>query len=106
MHAFTGKRLAEDYLLTSFMDASQRSTFSGPGPEAVPQECLAVVIMANYLSDRGQVSEAWKIVGYAVRNAQSAGLHRNPNNVVWKEMDEGTREIRRTAWLLLSQTDK
>lgn len=102
LQSLTARRLAEDLFFASF--SSPRTPLSVS--EGNTQGCLAVALLAHYLCDRGQVTEAWKIVGTAVRNAQNAGMHRNPHWSKWKNMSEDEQLFRRTAWILLSNTDK
>jgi hypothetical protein len=105
LHSLNCRRLTEDLFFASF--GTPRATTSASYlDEGTAQGCIAAVLLSCYLCDRGQVTEAWKMVGYAVRNAQNAGLHRNPHYNVWKNMSEDDRTIRKTAWWYLSQTDK
>lgn len=102
LQSLTARRLAEDLFFASFSSQKAPSSVS----EGNTQGCLAVVLLANYLCDRGQVSEAWKMVGTAVRNAQNAGMHRNPHWNKWKDMSEDEQLFRGTVWILLSNEDK
>lgn len=101
LRSLTGRRLAEDLLCASFSVPRMHVSIT----EGTALGCIATVLLANYLCDRGQVSEAWKMVGTAIRNAQTAGLHKNPAWHRWKDMTEDEKSIRLSAWLLLSQQD-
>ena len=100
--SLSGKRLAEDFLNTSF--PTVQTPFSVT--EGTAHSCLAIVLMTNYMCDRGHVSEAWKLIGKAVRTAQTAGFHRDPGWSRWKDMSEDEQLLRRTTWLLLCQQDR
>ncbi|RDX47580.1 hypothetical protein OH76DRAFT_1484503 [Lentinus brumalis] len=68
--------------------------------------CIAACLLAAYLSDRGRVSDAWKIVGCSVRNAQAVGLHRDPGWSKWEKMDREECELRLLAWWFLITSDR
>lgn len=101
LHSLTGRRIAEDLLFASL--ASPRMPVSVT--EGAALGCIATVLLANYMCDRGQATEAWKMIGTSVRNAQNAGLHMSPAWNRWKDMTEPEKTIRLCAWHLLSQHD-
>ena len=68
--------------------------------------CIASTLLASYLSNRGRVSDAWKIVGCALRNAQAVGLHRDPGWHKWEKMDREECELRLLAWWDLIISDR
>lgn len=68
--------------------------------------CLAVSVMCNYLAERGRVSEAWKLIGVGLRNAEAVGMHRDPGWRLWQVMSEDERLLRRRAWWGLVIWDK
>lgn len=97
LHALTGRRLAEDMLCLSTSSATAPS----PVQEGTVYGCLAVILLANYMCDRGNASEAWRMLGPAIRSAESLGLQRNPAWHKWKGMSKDEQELRRIAWQLL-----
>ncbi|THH05371.1 hypothetical protein EW145_g4842 [Phellinidium pouzarii] len=101
LQALTAKRLGEDLLSASF-NSEQRST----GSEGAEFACLSAALLGKYMMDRGQMTEAWKIVGGALRNAQNAGLHRSPAASKWKMMSEDERTLRCLSWHLCAMTDR
>ncbi|KAI5123647.1 hypothetical protein M0805_001680 [Coniferiporia weirii] len=101
LQALTAKRLGEDLLSASF-NSVQRSL----GSEGAEFACLSAALLGKYMMDRGQMTEAWKIVGCALRNAQNAGLHRSPTQGKWKMMSEDERTLRCLSWHLCAMTDR
>ncbi|THH05374.1 hypothetical protein EW145_g4841 [Phellinidium pouzarii] len=102
LQALTGKRLADDLLCASFVSprVPVRST------QGTAHGCLAAALIAEYMCERGQMTEAWKLVGAALRNAQNYGLHLNPSWSKWKDMNEEEKTLRSLAWHLLALKDK
>ena len=99
--SIAARRIAEDdYLNTpnvSLMVSAADGTVLG---------CLAVPILCNYLSQRGRVSEAWKMVGTGIRNAEAVGMHRDPEWKHWHVMSKDEVLLRRRAWWGLYICDK
>ncbi|KAH8119222.1 hypothetical protein DFH11DRAFT_1563632, partial [Phellopilus nigrolimitatus] len=58
------------------------------------------------MCDRGQLTEAWKLIGSALRNAQNAGLHLNPASIKWKNNSKEEIFLRSLAWHLCALRDK
>ncbi|TFK62319.1 hypothetical protein BDN72DRAFT_848822 [Pluteus cervinus] len=87
------RRLAEEEHLKqpslSLMNSAADGTVLG---------CLAVPLLCCYLAERGRVSEAWKLAGNAIRNAEAVGMHRDPAWRQWQIMSEDERLLRRRAW--------
>ncbi|KAL5523626.1 hypothetical protein ACEPAG_7799 [Sanghuangporus baumii] len=94
LQALTSKRLAEDVQSASFFAPRHSGTYS----QGTAHGCLAAALIADYLCDRGQMTEAWKLIGSAVRNAQNAGLYLNPAWNKWKDMTEDEQTLRSIAW--------
>ncbi|KAL5528505.1 hypothetical protein ACEPAF_7641 [Sanghuangporus sanghuang] len=90
LQALTSKRLAEDVQSASFFAPRHSGTYS----QGTAHGCIAAALMADYLCDRGQMTEAWKLIGSAVRNAQNAGLYLNPAWNKWKDMTEDEQTLR------------
>lgn len=101
MYAMMARRMAEDDFLSepnqSFMVSAADGTVVG---------CLATPILCDYLAARGRVSEAWKLIGQAIRNAMSVGLHRDPESGLWQQMSGNEILLRRCAWWALFMSDK
>lgn len=96
--ALTARRIAEDRYFSS-----SNTTLGLGAPRSSPADgclfgCLAIPLLCDFLSARGRMSEAWKLMGDGVRVAQSIGLHRDPGSPVWQEMPEEERDLRRRAW--------
>lgn len=101
MCAMTARRIAEDdYLnkpsLSLMVSAADGTVLS----------CLAVPLLCSYLSERGRVSEAWKLVGSGLRNAEAIGMHRDPEWKKWQVMSTDEILLRRRAWWGLVIWDK
>ncbi|KDQ13892.1 hypothetical protein BOTBODRAFT_175304 [Botryobasidium botryosum FD-172 SS1] len=101
LHALAARRLAEDILCTSFLPPSQSSTSDGTA-----LGCLGAVFISCYMCDRGNLSEAWKVVGSAMRGAIAVGLHRDPGWTKWKVMSCEEQTLRKTTWWLLFIFDR
>lgn len=102
LQALTGRRLSEDLFAASFTASRTTSSVT----EGTAQACLAAVLLSHYMCDRGQASEAWKIIGSAVRHAQNAGLHVGPTWTKWKDMPHNEQVMRKAAWLSLATQDQ
>ncbi|KAI0670229.1 hypothetical protein C8Q78DRAFT_1090356 [Trametes maxima] len=100
LKAMEARRLVEDVLLAS-RAYSQPSAVRG-----VVLSCIGAALLARYLSDRGRVSDAWKLTGTALRNAQAVGLHRDPGWQKWEAMDKQERELRILGWWFLVIADR
>lgn len=91
--SMAARRLAEEEHLKqpslSLMNSAADGTVLG---------CLAVPLLCCYLAERGRVSEAWKLAGNAIRNAEAVGMHRDPAWRQWQIMSEDERLLRRRAW--------
>lgn len=99
--AMTARRVAEDdYLnkpnLSLMVSAADGTVLS----------CLAVPLLCSYLSQRGRVSEAWKLVGSGLRSAEAVGMHRDPEWKQWQVMSKDEKLLRRRAWWSLYIWDK
>ncbi|KAF8578504.1 hypothetical protein K439DRAFT_1663720 [Ramaria rubella] len=92
-HALSARRLAEDTLLNSFAISSGDSVADG-----TVLGCFATVLIGSYLASRGRVSEAWKLLGGAIRSAQAAGMHRDPGWAKWQVMSQDERILRSRGW--------
>ncbi|KAF4620331.1 hypothetical protein D9613_000355 [Agrocybe pediades] len=68
--------------------------------------CLATPLLCDYLAARGRVSEAWKLVGQGIRNAEAVGMHRDPEWKLWQMMSAEEKSLRRRAWWGLFTADK
>lgn len=101
VHALTARRLVEDILLVTPVYSTSEGTVHGG-----VLSCYSAVLLAMYLVDRGRVSEAWKLIGSALRHAQALGLHRDPGWKKWEEMQPIDRELRITSWWLLMVSDR
>jgi Fungal specific transcription factor domain len=99
--AITARRIAEDDFLNkpnvSLMASAADGTVLG---------CLAVPLLCCYLAQRGRVSEAWKLVGSGIRNAEAVGMHRDPEWTRWQVMSKDEIDLRRIAWWGLVIWDK
>lgn len=94
------RRIAEDSLL------EQRALGMRNITDGTVLSCVATAILAGHLADRGCVSDAWKLVGGALRNAQAAGMHRDPGWEKWAAMDKEERELRLGGWWALVAADR
>ncbi|KAH9943764.1 hypothetical protein B0H21DRAFT_810161 [Amylocystis lapponica] len=92
-HALTARRLVEDILLAAPAYSTSESAVHG-----AVLSCIGTALLAVYHADRGRVSEAWKLAGSAMRNAQAMGLHRDPGWRKWEAMGKGESELRLMAW--------
>ncbi|KAJ3548015.1 hypothetical protein NM688_g5345 [Phlebia brevispora] len=101
MTALTAKRIVEDFLLASPVYSTSEKAVNGG-----VLSCIAAVFLAIYQSDRGRLSESWKLVGAALRSAQALGLHRDPSWRKWQTMHKIEIELRVTAWWLLVTSDR
>jgi hypothetical protein len=93
MCAMISRRIAED----DYFNTPRASTMVSPS-DGTALGCLATPILASFLSERGRVSEAWKLVGNGIRNAQAVGLHRDPDWKLWQVMSQEEKCLRRRAW--------
>ncbi|KAI0776759.1 hypothetical protein BD413DRAFT_645466 [Trametes elegans] len=100
LRAMEARRLVEDVALAG-RAYSQPSSVHG-----VALSCIGAALLAKYLADRGRVSDAWKLTGTALRNAQAVGLHRDPGWQKWEDMDRQEREIRLLSWWSLVVSDR
>ncbi|CDO76771.1 hypothetical protein BN946_scf185028.g22 [Trametes cinnabarina] len=100
LKAMEARRLVEDILLAS-RAYSQPSAVQG-----VVLSCIGAALLARYLADRGRMSDAWKLTGTALRNAQAVGLHRDPGWQKWENMDKQERELRVLGWWFLVIADR
>ncbi|KAG5639468.1 hypothetical protein H0H81_001590 [Sphagnurus paluster] len=104
-HAFScamaARRIAED----DYMNKPNLSIMVSAA-DGVVLACLAVPLLCSYLSQRGRVSEAWKLVGNGLRNAISVGMHRDPEWRQWQVMSKDEILLRRRAWWGLYIWDK
>lgn len=101
MCATMARRFAEDEYLNmpnaSLMVSAADGTVLG---------CLASTVLASYLAERGRVSEAWKLIGHGIRNAEAVGMHRDPEWKLWQMMSADEKVLRRKAWWALFIFDK
>ncbi|KAF8638078.1 hypothetical protein AX16_010710 [Volvariella volvacea WC 439] len=99
--AIAARRIAEDEHLKW-----PSSSLTSSAAEGEALGCLAMPLLSSYLAERGRVSEAWKMLGTAIRNAESIGMHRDPGWRQWQIMSEDERLLRRRAWWGLVILDK
>ncbi|KDR75279.1 hypothetical protein GALMADRAFT_542955 [Galerina marginata CBS 339.88] len=101
MCAMMARRMVEDEYLSvpsaSLMVSAADGTVLG---------CLATPLLCDYLAERGRVSEAWKLAGIGIRNAEAVGMHRDPEWKLWQMMSADEKVLRRRAWWGLFITDK
>lgn len=101
MCAMLARRMVEDQYLNdpncSLMVSAADGTVLG---------CLATPLLCDYLAARGRVSEAWKLVGQGLRNAEAVGMHRDPEWKLWQMMSAEEKSLRRRAWWGLFTADK
>ncbi|KAL4253796.1 hypothetical protein ABKN59_002976 [Abortiporus biennis] len=100
-NALAAKRLVEDVMLASSVTSDSEGAVHGG-----VLSCLAAAILSGYLADRGRISEAWKMIGHALRTAMSLGLHRDPSWWRWEAMDRVEVELRVLTWWLLVIGDR
>ncbi|KAJ7232790.1 hypothetical protein B0H12DRAFT_1239538 [Mycena haematopus] len=98
LYAMTARRIAESAYLV-------RSTSTRPSAaQGSVLACLAVPLLCDHLAERGRVSEAWKLVGYAILCAEAVGMHRDPSCGAWQKMSsedimsDDEKLLRRRAW--------
>ena len=100
-NAMSARRIAEDDYMNkptvSVMASAADGTMLG---------CFAVPVLCCYLTQRGRVSEAWKLVGSGIRHAEAVGMHRDPEWVGWQVMSKDEIVLRRIAWWGLVILDK
>ena len=100
-NAMSARRIAEDDYFNkptvSVMVSAADGTVLG---------CLAVPLLCSYLTERGRVSEAWKLVGSGIRHAEAVGMHRDPEWIGWQVMSKDEIDMRRIAWWDLVILDK
>ncbi|TBU31328.1 hypothetical protein BD311DRAFT_717184 [Dichomitus squalens] len=103
MKSLEARRLVEDIMLFSpeYSFAPTQCVVHG-----VSLSCIAASLLASWLSDRGRISDAWKLVGTAIRQAQAVGLHRDPTWHKWEKMDAEECELRVLAWWYLIIFDR
>ncbi|KAF7794577.1 hypothetical protein EIP86_005712 [Pleurotus ostreatoroseus] len=99
--AMTARRVVDDILLASPVYSTSESAVYGS-----VLSCIAAVLLAIWQGDRGRLSEAWKLIGHAIRSAQAIGLHRDPRWRKWETMHQFEIELRVTAWWLLMISDR
>ncbi|KAG6813127.1 hypothetical protein H0H92_013751 [Tricholoma furcatifolium] len=99
--ALMARRIAED----DYMNQPNLSLMVSAADGTV-LSCLAVPLLCNYLAQRGRVSEAWKLVGNGIRNAEAVGMHRDPDWKHWQVMSTDEKLLRRRAWWGLYIWDK
>ncbi|KAF9462402.1 hypothetical protein BDZ94DRAFT_726218 [Collybia nuda] len=99
--AMTARRIAEDDHLNKPSLSLMVSAADG-----TVLSCLAVPLLCSYLSERGRISEAWKLVGSGLRNAEAVGMHRDPEWKKWQVMSTDEILLRRRAWWGLVIWDK
>ncbi|EMD35144.1 hypothetical protein CERSUDRAFT_116619 [Gelatoporia subvermispora B] len=100
-HAQVARRLVEDILLAAPAYSSSESSVNG-----AVLSCIGASLLAAYLADHGRVSEAWKLTGTAMRNAQAMGLHRDPGWRKWEAMGKEESELRILAWWCIWAADR
>ncbi|TCD67131.1 Oaf3p [Steccherinum ochraceum] len=99
-NALAARRLIEDILHASPAMTSDESLVGSV------LSCLASVVLAAYLADHSRVSEAWKVVGSALRWAQALGLHRDTQWRRWEHMGAVEKDLRILTWWLLVSADR
>ncbi|KAG6866418.1 hypothetical protein C0991_004703 [Blastosporella zonata] len=99
--ALMARRIAED----DYMNKPNISLMVSAADGTV-LSCLAVPLLCSYLSQRGRVSEAWKLVGNGIRIAEAVGMHRDPEWRQWQVMSKDEVLLRRRAWWGLYIWDK
>ncbi|KAG6880020.1 hypothetical protein C0992_007817 [Termitomyces sp. T32_za158] len=99
--AIKARRVAEDH----YMNQPNISLMFSAADGTV-LSCLAVPILCSYLSEHGHVSEAWKLIGNGIRQAEAVGMHRDPEWRQWQVMSKDEVLLRRRAWWGLYIWDK
>ncbi|KAH0588706.1 hypothetical protein H2248_004512 [Termitomyces sp. 'cryptogamus'] len=99
--AMRARRVAED----DYMNTPSISLMVSAADGTV-LSCLAVPILCSYLSEHGRVSEAWKLVGSGIRQAEAVGMHRDPEWRHWQVMSKDEALLRRRGWWGLYILDK
>ncbi|KAI1789685.1 hypothetical protein LXA43DRAFT_553864 [Ganoderma leucocontextum] len=97
------RRLVEDTMLVCPQYSSAPSQCVVHG---VSLSCIAAALLASWLSDHGRISDAWKLTGTAIRQAQAGGVHRDPTWYKWEKMDAQECELRVLAWWYLIVPDR
>ncbi|KAF7315237.1 hypothetical protein MIND_00038100 [Mycena indigotica] len=92
--SIAARRLAESIYL------SQPSTSQSSPAQGAVLSVLAAPLLCEYLAERGQIGEAWKLAGQAVIAAEALGLHRDPDWSGWHQdsMNDDEKLLRRRAW--------
>lgn len=101
LRALAARRLSDDILI---LTGPTSGASSAPAPDNTMYGCLASVLLANYMCDRGNATEAWKVIGSAVRTAQALDLHRD--TALWNNLSRTDQELRKITWSLLSVHDR
>lgn len=96
--ASTARRLAEEEVLDRPLPSLPENIYFLSPVDGSVLVSLAVPLLCDFLAEKGRMSEAWKLVGSAIRSAQSIGLHRDPGSQMWQEMPAEEKELRRRAW--------
>lgn len=99
--AMAARRIAED----DYLNKPNLSLMASAADGTV-LSCLAIPVLCTYLSQRGRLSEAWKLVGIGLRNAEAVGMHRDPEWRQWQVMSKDEMLLRRRAWWGLFVWDK
>ncbi|EJC98978.1 uncharacterized protein FOMMEDRAFT_148940 [Fomitiporia mediterranea MF3/22] len=68
--------------------------------------CLGAAFLARYLQDRGRITEAWKVVGSALRDAQNVGLHNFLAPGKSKNVTDDQRTFMLVSWHLCVEFDR
>ncbi|CAL1698140.1 unnamed protein product [Somion occarium] len=100
-HSLAARRIVDDILLSSPAYSATEDSVQGG-----VLSCMAAALLSAYLADRGRVSEAWKLCGTAIRNAQALGLHRDPRWRKWEAMGPVEKDLRMATWWLLAVGDR
>ncbi|PPQ98399.1 hypothetical protein CVT24_004078 [Panaeolus cyanescens] len=101
MCATMARRFAEDEYLNM-----PNASLMVSAADGTVLNCIASIVLASYLTERGRVSEAWKLVGNGIRNAEAVGMHRDPEWKLWQMMSADEKVLRRKAWWGLFIFDK
>ncbi|KAI0339071.1 hypothetical protein BDW22DRAFT_1381142 [Trametopsis cervina] len=99
--ALEARRFMDDTLLSSPAYSTSEDAVNGG-----VLSCMATAFLAMYLAESGRVSEAWKLVGSGLRNAQALGMHRDPGWGKWQSMHKEERELRVLGWWWLVISDR
>ncbi|KAH8830901.1 hypothetical protein DL96DRAFT_1594763 [Flagelloscypha sp. PMI_526] len=104
-NAVTARRIAEDMLLSpAFTPNGERKPSTSA--DGVALGCFAAVLQANYLADRGMVSEGWKIVGNAIRAGTSLTAYHYTAWTSFTDMTNDEKLLRRRAWWAMIVFDR